>query len=287
MVSWKARSCSSSRFEVGVGQAEPDAAALRLDRADEQRDRFALVGRADARRFGHLGQHGRVRRGDLVACIRPAPARSSCMAGLRLPGLAPGGEQAGAAWPRRGSRRSRSCRARPASLRARSRSAPCRGSSRPARRAGRDVVGAAVELAQARIGFGREGGHDRPDPRQRREPHPHQAVRLARRMRRHAVRRRRHEAGQGRHLRAMAAGLEAPAVIRAFEVALPSQCTTRPAKAAAPRCGQRSAQACTCAVSSRQSTMFSPSRRTATGASATSPASATGCQSCLSIIARS
>ena len=89
-----------------------------------------------------------------------------------------------------------------------------------ARRTGLDVVGATVELAQAGIFLGRE----------RRdgitlalalgrgvEPHPHQTMRLARRVRHGAVRGRGNELRQGRNLHAAAAGFETPTVVRAFK----------------------------------------------------------------------
>ena len=92
-----------------------------------------------------------------------------------------------------------------------------------------------------------------------RQPHPDQPERLASAMRRGAMRGRRHEAGQRRHDARTARlpqsasrdrGIRAPRLAR--------KAPPVPGTGRAPRCGQRSDQACTAPEPSRQSTRSSP-----------------------------
>jgi len=91
-----------------------------------------------------------------------------------------------------------------------------------ARRARIDDVGAAGGLAQARLGLGGEGGQVVDGPGLvlgRGQAHPHHAVGLARVVGAGAVARAGLEVGHGGDVGALAAGLEAPAVVRAFQLA--------------------------------------------------------------------
>ncbi len=204
------------RIEIRHRQAEPHAARFRRDRADVERDGLAPAPHRGGARFGQLGEHRRVGRRDLVGVFDLRGGRGM-QVGLRLPGLAAGGQQAG----RRGLHAvvvdgRGIARAQPAFVHE-----PEVGHVEEvlddARRAGRHIVGAAVELAQAGVVFRGEGRKGRIA---RSKPHPHQAVGLPHAEAFHAVAGRRLELRQRGHMDAAATALELPAVVGALEPAV-------------------------------------------------------------------
>ena len=81
--------------------------------------------------------------------------------------------------------------------------------------AGGHLVGAAIELAQARVAFGHKSRQVTPVTRQ---AHPHQAVRFAHTHRVQTLAGGGHKVGQGRHMAARPIGLKTPAVVGALQL---------------------------------------------------------------------
>ena len=82
--------CLVAGSKIGHGQAEPDPAGLGRERADEQADGLTVI--AQRRVVRAFGEHGAEGAGHLVGVVHHGAAAGQAV-GLRLPGLATGGDQ--------------------------------------------------------------------------------------------------------------------------------------------------------------------------------------------------
>ena len=213
-------------IKVGHGQAEPDPAGLRRQRADKERDRFTPSSRGCGVRLRYFGQHGCIGRGHFVTVFHHRALRRMHM-GLRLPGPAVGGQQTGGSgFYRVIGNRAAATFAQPARVH-KTEVRHVQKILHNARCAGRHVIRAAVDFAQTGIAL---GGKQRHTLRPLHQTNPDQAVSLVRRKNLRTVPGRRHKFRQGWHMHTAPRFRKAPAVVRALElpIADPPQREARP-----------------------------------------------------------